>query len=86
VNKVKAKAVEIAAGCGISKSTVERAFARREGKAPKPAPVKVTIAPGIDAARRHYLSYVAELDSAARRAEITAIADAIHNREDKDAA
>jgi hypothetical protein len=38
VNKVKAEAVKHAAGAGISKATVERAFAKAEGKTPAPAP------------------------------------------------
>ncbi len=71
VNKTKAKAVTEAKKHGISKSTVERSFAKAEGKlpaakryTPRPLPKPKSGKPvtGLDAVRRHYLDLCAAPD------------------------
>jgi hypothetical protein len=74
VDKVKAVAVAKAAEHNVSKRTVERAFAKSEGKVvPRPAPKRIAgprlkakpnleTHTGIDAARRYYLARCEEPD------------------------
>jgi hypothetical protein len=68
---VKAAAVATGKEHGISKRTVERSFARAEGKTPKPRPEpRAATSPkprlntfgGIEAARRYYLDKCADPD------------------------
>jgi hypothetical protein len=68
-NAVKAAAVVTAAEHGISKRTVERAFAKAEGRLQQSKPVagpplkptpKLETHVGLEAARRHYLDLCAE--------------------------
>jgi hypothetical protein len=67
---MKAAAVETAKQHGISKRTIERSFAKAEGKTPKLEPRRYTARPlpkpksgkpvvGLEAARRHYLDLCA---------------------------
>jgi hypothetical protein len=78
VNEVKAAAVATAKEHGISKSTVERALAKAEGRQPAPIAklqlgtkpkLEATGSTGLDAARRRYLEEFVRLTSAEREAE-----------------
>jgi hypothetical protein len=86
VDPVKAKAVATAKEHGISKRTIERSFAKAEGKLPEPKKVagphlrlkpKLNTFTGIDAARRYYLEAFAKLDRSQWDAEEEILIDAI---------
>ena len=71
MDTIKAAAVATAKEHGISKRTVERAFAKAEGKTPEPKTIagprlktkpKLETHVGIDAARRYYLDRCADPD------------------------
>jgi hypothetical protein len=72
-DEVKAAAVATGKALNISKRTVERSFAKAEGKMPRPEPKRYTARPlpkprsgkavlGLEAARRHYLDQCAGPD------------------------
>jgi hypothetical protein len=88
VDQAKAKAVEAARALKnpIGKRTVERAFAKAEGKTPKPqakpttktkVPIIVTMPAGIEHARKHYVREFVELKHDERRAEWKRLYDAL---------